>query len=66
VQQGQVQPLEASLAMLAARMSHELKLPMADSIMPATARQFDALMWTQDADFLGLPDVRCAVKDAAL
>jgi predicted nucleic acid-binding protein len=66
MQQGQVQPLDASLAMLAARLSHELKLPMADSIMLATARQFDALLWTQDADFAGLPGVRYVVKDAAL
>ena len=66
MQQGQVQPLDASLAMLAARLSHELKLPMADSIMLATARQLDALLWTQDADFAGLPGVRYVVKDAAL
>ena len=55
-------PLDESLAMSAAKLSYELKLPMADSIMLATARQFDAMLWTQDADFVGLPGVRCAAK----
>jgi predicted nucleic acid-binding protein len=31
---------------------------MADSIMLATARAYGASLWTQDADFQGLPDVR--------
>lgn len=31
---------------------------MADSVMYATARAHDALLWTQDADFEGLPHVR--------
>lgn len=56
--QEQVLPMDASLAMVAARLSHELKLPTADSIMLATARQADAVLWTQDAAFAGLPGVR--------
>ncbi len=31
---------------------------MADSIMLATARAFGATLWTQDADFEAIPDVR--------
>jgi predicted nucleic acid-binding protein len=65
MQQGRVEVMDASLAMVAARLSHELKLPMADSIMLATARRFEAELWTQDADFAGLPGVRYLAKAAA-
>jgi len=49
----------------AAELSHELKLPMADSLMLATARQFDVVLWTQDADFAGMPGVRYVAKGAS-
>jgi len=65
MQQGRVEVLDASSAMVAAKLSHELKLPMADSIMLATARRFDAELWTQDADFAGLPGVHYLPKPAA-
>ena len=58
MQQGQVVSLDAGLALLAARLSLEHRLPMADSVMLATARAFDAVLWTQDADFKDLPGVR--------
>jgi predicted nucleic acid-binding protein len=48
----------ARLAMDAARLSVSLRLPMADSIMLATARSCGATLWTQDADFAELPGVR--------
>lgn len=64
MQAGKVVPLDESLAMMAAKLSHELKLPVADSIMLATARQFEAVLWTQDADFLGVPGVRYVAKVA--
>jgi predicted nucleic acid-binding protein len=60
LQQGQVVDLSSTLALEAARVSSVLKLPMADSIMLATARAFDAVLWTQDADFEGLDGVRYA------
>ena len=50
--------LTDSFALSAARISLEHTLPMADSIIYATARAFDATLWTQDADFKGLPGVR--------
>ena len=56
--QGQVVPLDENLALLASRLSVVHKLPMADSIILATAIQFNATLWTQDADFEGLPHVR--------
>jgi len=60
MQQGRVVELTSTLALEAARVSTVLKLPMADSIMLTTARAFDAVLWTQDADFEGLDGVRYA------
>jgi predicted nucleic acid-binding protein len=34
------------------------KLPLADSTILATAKQFGATIWTMDGDFEGLPNVR--------
>lgn len=56
--QGQVVPLDSGLALSAAKVGVEHKLPLADSIIFATAQQFDATIWTMDADFEGLPRVR--------
>jgi predicted nucleic acid-binding protein len=58
MQQGTVVDLDARLALSAARVSLESRLPMADSIVLATARVHDATLWTQDADFEGLAGVR--------
>jgi predicted nucleic acid-binding protein len=56
--QGRVVDLSAPLAIDAARLSRREELPMADSIMLATARAFGATLWTQDADFEAIADVR--------
>jgi predicted nucleic acid-binding protein len=58
MQQGTVVDLDSSLAVAAARLSVDTRLPMADSIILATARRYQATLWTQDADFDGLPGVR--------
>jgi predicted nucleic acid-binding protein len=58
MEQGAVVDLTATLALAAAKLSADLKLPMADSIMLATARAFDATLWSQDADFEGMDSVR--------
>ena len=58
MKRGRVLPLDEPLALKAAATSLELKLPMADSIIYATARKHDALLWTQDVDFQGLSGVR--------
>jgi len=44
--------------MVAARTSLELALPLADSIILATARLHDAILWTQDEHFRKIPGVR--------
>ena len=43
---------------MAATLGTRHKLPLADSIIYATAQQSNALVWTQDADFEGLNGVR--------
>jgi predicted nucleic acid-binding protein len=58
MEQGAVVELNATLALAAAKLSVDLKLPMADSIILATARAFGATLWTQDADFERLEGVR--------
>ncbi|MBK6328129.1 MAG: type II toxin-antitoxin system VapC family toxin [Chloroflexi bacterium] len=61
--QGQVVELNALLAINAAKLSNQFKIPMADSIILATARHHDAVLWTQDADFATIPDVQYIPKD---
>lgn len=58
MQKGTVVDLTASLAMAAARLSLELDLPMADAIILATAQESGAVIWTQDADFEGMKNVK--------
>ena len=50
--------LNRALAVEAARLSVELKLAMADSIILATARTQDAVLWTQDHHFQTIAGVR--------
>ena len=59
---GQIVPLDRELAIAAARLSLELRLPMADSIILATAQAYDATLWTQDVDFEGVEGVRYVAK----
>jgi len=60
--QGQVVDLNTGLALNAARFSVDLGLPMADSIMLATARVHTAVFCTQDVDFKGIENVRYIEK----
>ena len=62
MQQGKVADLSQPLALRAAAISLQLKLPMADSIILATARSYGATVWTQDADFEGLDGVQYIPK----
>lgn len=62
MQQGTIVELSASLALNAARISLNDKIPMADSIMLATARAYGATLWSQDSDFENIADVRYIAK----
>jgi predicted nucleic acid-binding protein len=56
--QGTIVALDATLALAAARLSVQERLPLADSVILATARAHSATLWTQDADFEGREGVR--------
>lgn len=60
--QGRLVDLTASLAMSAAVLSAELKLPMADSFILAAAREHQATLWTQDEHFKDLAGVKYIEK----
>lgn len=62
MQGGLVAGLDAATAIAAARASLEHRLPLADSVMLATAQAHAAVLWTQDADFAGIPGVRYLAK----
>ena len=57
MQCGQVVDLDSRLALAAAQLSHRLQLPMADSIILATARDQRARLHTMDSYFRGIADV---------
>ena len=58
MQRGMVVNINASLAITASKLSLEHSLPMVDSIILATAREFNAILWTQDSDFKNINHVK--------
>ena len=62
IQKATIVDLTPSLSTAAAKISLKYKLPMADSIIYATAKQFNATVWTQDIDFKDLPNVNYIPK----
>ena len=58
MRQGQVVEIDEPIALDAARLSHTLKMPMADSMILATAHAHQATIWTQDAHFAQIKGVR--------
>jgi toxin FitB len=63
MQKGKVVDLSTSLAISASKLSLEYKLPMADSIILATAQEFKAIIWTQDSDFKNIDKVKYFPKN---
>jgi len=61
--QGKLVDLTSSIALEAAKLSADLKTAMADSIILATARAFDATLWTQDTDFANIDGVKYIEKN---
>lgn len=60
--QAGVVDVSSPIAMDAVKLSAELKLPMADSLILATAQSCGAILWTQDTHFKGLSNVRFTRK----
>lgn len=65
MRQGQQIDLSDAVALGAARLSFDLKLPLADSIILFSARLHDAKLWAQDAHFESLEGV-CFVRKAEM
>ncbi len=59
---GELIDLDFELSLSAARLAIQEKLPLADSVVLATARAQEAIVWTTAADFEGLEDVRFVAK----
>ncbi len=59
---GKVVDLDREIALIAADLSFELKMPMADSIILATARAHNATLWTQDEHFKEIEGVKYIEK----
>jgi predicted nucleic acid-binding protein len=57
LRQGGIIELSEDISLRAARLSIRHKLPMADSIILATALAHDSIIWTQDEHFNGLDKV---------
>ena len=62
MRQGAVVDLSPDLAVVAAKIALDLKLPLADSVILATARLRRATVWTQDPDFAGVDGVKYVAK----
>ncbi|WP_018878729.1 type II toxin-antitoxin system VapC family toxin [Thioalkalivibrio sp. ALE28] len=65
MQQGELVELTGPLALSAASLGAQHGLPLADSIIYATARAHQADLWTQDADFDGLAAVHYIPKPSS-
>ena len=65
MRQARVIALDAELALDAARVGRALGLPLAVSIIYATAQAHGAEVWTHDEHFRGLPGVRFVEAPAA-
>lgn len=63
MRQGEVADLGGEVALLAGRFGVELGLPLADSVIYATAQRSGATTWTQDSDFETLPQVRYVARE---
>jgi len=59
---GVIADLTREITVNAAFISSEFKIAMADSIILATARVYNAALWTQDTDFDGINGVQYIEK----
>jgi predicted nucleic acid-binding protein len=62
MEQGTILDLDTSIALSAAKLGLEHKLPLADSIVLATAKANNAIVWTQDVDFKDIDGVEYIAK----
>lgn len=60
--QGTIIDLDIEISLSAAKLGLQYKIPLADSIIFATGIAYEATIWSQDADFDGLPHVKYVKK----
>jgi toxin FitB len=58
MEQGHIIELDSRLAVLAAHISIDNHLTMADSIMLSTSIAYNAIFWTQDSHFENIKDIK--------
>lgn len=58
MKQAKVIEVNSEIAIQAAKLSFEKKIPMADSLIYVTAKLNNAILWTQDFHFKGLQGVK--------
>jgi len=63
MKQGTVIDLDADLSIYSAKIGREYRLPMADSIIYATARKHNCILWTQDKHFKEFDNVQYFEKE---
>lgn len=57
MQQAKVIDITIQISIEAAKISNEKNIPMADSLIIASAKSIKAKIWTQDSDFNGIDNV---------
>lgn len=62
MRRGAIVPVDENIALQAAQLSATYQLPMADSLILATAQAHKAMLWTQDAHFAMIPGVQYVAK----
>ena len=60
--QGTVLGLDFGLAIQSAKLSQEYKMPFVDSVILASARQYEAVIWSQDEHFKDIKSIRYIAK----
>jgi len=62
MEEGRIVEMNVLIMTRAARLAKDYKLPLADSLVLATGRAYEAVVWTQDSDFEGLDGVMYTPK----
>ena len=62
MQKGTMVDLTVTIAVAASKLSLQHQIPMADSIILAVARSYEATIWTQNIHFKDLPGVKYLPK----
>jgi predicted nucleic acid-binding protein len=62
MEEGRVIRMNVLIMTRASRLAKDYRLPLADSLVLATARAYEAVVWTQDSDFKGIEGVMYTPK----